>query len=273
MSFYGTAAQMGDLARVAATFRIINIDADPGANNFSDAQLQALRANGKNRVISYLNVGSCEKFRSYWSSVPSGFESCGANRAAQLEPYHGYPDETWMNPGNAAYRKLVVAYVAPRLAARGIDGFFLDNLEVVEHTSTEGRCDPACQRGGLDLVRELRERFPEMLIVMQNATGDTTRLGTTGGVPFPTLLDGVTHEEVYAPTFDDTAEQQLSLWRDMAMRSKLGHPFFIGVEDYVGSCKNKRDAASAYARSRAHGFSPYASDESAGQKVVCFWDF
>src|SRR5260370_1479387 len=44
VSFYGTAAQMGDLAMVAATFRIINIDADPSGGNFTVAQLAQPRA-------------------------------------------------------------------------------------------------------------------------------------------------------------------------------------------------------------------------------------
>src|SRR5947208_2151913 len=107
-----------------------------------------------------------------------------------------------MNVGNADYQKLMVDFVAARLAAMGVDGFFLDNLEIVEHgtATTNGPCDAACAQGGLDLVRKLRERFPELLIVMQNATSDVTRLGTTGGVAFPSLLDGISHEEVYAPS-------------------------------------------------------------------------
>jgi hypothetical protein len=28
-----------------------------------------------------------------------------------------------------------------------------------------------------------------------------------------------------------------------------------------------------YAATRAHGFSPYASDASAGQQRICFWGF
>jgi len=30
MSFYGPAGRMGDLGKVARTFRVLNIDADPG---------------------------------------------------------------------------------------------------------------------------------------------------------------------------------------------------------------------------------------------------
>lgn len=274
VSFYGAAAQMGDLARVARTFRVINIDADPGAANFADAQIAELKAGGRNRVLSYLNLGACERYRTYWSSAPAGLVSCGANRAAQRGKYAGYPDETWMDVGDPDYQRLILEHVAPRLAARGVDGFYLDNLELLEHSSmsTNGPCTATCKQGGLDLVRRLREKFPRLLLVMQNATGDVTRLGTTGGVPFPTLLDGVAHEEVYAPKYDETAEKELLAWRAMKLQTPGGRPLWIAVEDYAGSCANKSAAHAAQARAKEKGFSSYVSDESGAQKVVCWWD-
>ncbi|HVH47766.1 MAG TPA: endo alpha-1,4 polygalactosaminidase [Labilithrix sp.] len=273
VSFYGRAAEMSDLARVARTYRIINIDADPGMGNFTAAELAQLRAGGRNRVLSYMNVGSCETFRTYWSTAPASRLSCAANRAAHLGPYEGYPDETWMDLGNADYQALLLEHVAPRLAAR-VDGFYLDNLELVEHTasSQNGPCSAACRQGGLDIVRKLRQKFPNHLIVMQNATGDVTRLGITGGIPFPLLLDGIAHEEVYAPTHDAGAEAELLAWTAMGLTSRSRHRFWIAVEDYVGSCRNTSAARKTSARARARGFSPYASDESGGQRVVCFWD-
>jgi cysteinyl-tRNA synthetase len=273
LSFYGTSQQLGSLTMAASTFRILNIDADPDAGNFTSGEIAQLRASGQNRVISYLDVGSCENFRSYWTTAP-GFVTCSANTAAQLGPYAGYPDEVWMNPANTDYQNLIVGYVAPRLAAQGVDGFFLDNLEIVEHgtATTDGPCDAACSQGGLDLVAKLRAAFPSMLIVMQNATSDVTRLGTTGGVALPSLLDGISHEEVDFPTADPTARMQLDAWRGMSLQPG-GHPFFIGVEDYVGSCTNTSQAQTAYDITRDAGFSPYATDSSAGQHVVCYWPF
>src|SRR5690348_4873219 len=55
VSFYGPSRGV-DLPRVAATFRIINLDADPDAGHFTDEQIELLKAKGQNRVISYLNV-------------------------------------------------------------------------------------------------------------------------------------------------------------------------------------------------------------------------
>lgn len=273
VSFYGSAKDMGDLSRVARAYRIINIDADPGLGNFTDAQIEVLRAGGQNRVISYMNLGSCETFRSYWSTAPRGLLSCAANQGAQRGSYEGYPDEVWMDLGDPSYQSLILEHVAPRLAAR-VDGFYLDNLEMIEHpvSSTNGSCSTACKQGGLDLVRKLREKFPGHLIVMQNATSDVTRLGVTGGIAFPLLLDGVAHEEVYAPSHDGNAEAELLAWAAMGLSTRDRRRFWVGVEDYVGSCLNAGAARASAERARSHGFSPYASDASGGQKVVCFWE-
>ncbi|MCP1116537.1 endo alpha-1,4 polygalactosaminidase [Robbsia andropogonis] len=274
LSYYGQASTMGSLATVAATFHIMDLDLDPDLANFSTTDVATLKNGGTNLVLSYLNVGSCESFRSYWSTNPSGFIGCGNNTAAQIGPYSGYANETWMNPSNTDYQNLIVNYVAPRLVAQGADGFFLDNMEIVEHgTATQnGPCDATCAQGGLDLVRKLREKYPSLVIVMQNATSTTTRLGTTGGVSFASLLDGVSHESVYAPSYDASAESQLLAWQAMQLTPR-GHPFWIATLDYVGSCSQTASAQTDYARSRAKGFVPYASDKSSGLNVVCYWGF
>jgi len=164
--------------------------------------------------------------------------------------------------------------VVPRLLEMGVDGIFLDNMEILEHgtATANGPCDAACSQGGLDLVRKIREKYPRLFIVMQNATSDVTRLGITGGVPFPSLLDGTSHEEVYAPAFDATAEQQLLAWKSLPPTLR-GRPFWIATEDYVGTCANVALAQTVFARSRAHGFLPYATDASAGQQTICWWNF
>jgi len=273
MTYYGDAPTLGSLSKVANTFRIMDIDLDPDTGNFAPSDVVTLKNNGQNKVLSYLNLGSCEHWRGYWNTVPSGFVSCGANKAAQLGSYQGYSDETWMNVGNADYQNLIVNYVAPRLVAQGADGFYLDNLEIVEHgTSTRnGPCDAACAQGGLDLVRKLREKYPTLVFVMQNATGRTTREGVTGGVAFASLLDGIAHEEVYAPKYDASMEAELAAWKAMALRPN-GHAFWIATLDYVGGCEAAAKARRVFARSRAMGFVPYASDASARQGVVCYWE-
>lgn len=274
VSFYGPARAVLPLARVAQRFRIINIDADPGIAAFSPAQVRQLKAGGQNRVISYMNVGACERYRAYWAAAPRGLVPCKDNLRAHRGRYAGYPDEMWMDPSNPEYQALIVDHVALRLASTGVDGFYLDNLEILEHgeDTDNGPCGPRCRQGGLELVARLRAAFPDHLIVMQNATSDVTRLGRTEAGPFPALLDGIAHEQVFAPTLDEEALGQLEEWKKMKL-TVAGRPFFIGVEDYVGSCRNRARAERAYAESRKRGFSPYASDASAGQQRICYWPF
>lgn len=275
VSFYGTARQV-DLDRLATTYRIFDIDADPDMGNFTPAQIKKLQNNGQNKVLSYFNLGSCETFRSFWSNVPTGFVSCSDNKDAQSGIYSGYKNEVWMNLGNAKYQDLIINYVAPRLVAQGIDGFYFDNFEIVEHgtNTANGPCDDKCSQGGLDLIAKLRDKYPNQLFVMQNSTSDKTRLGTATGefgkVSYPSLLDGIAHEEVYKPTIDRTAESEMVKWSSMSLMPG-GRPFWIATLDYVGKCSNTTDAQVAFQSSRSRGFSPSVSDASASQQTVCYW--
>jgi cysteinyl-tRNA synthetase len=47
-------------------------------------------------------------------------------------------------------------------------------------SATGMRRDAVCAQGGFDLVRKLREKYPALVLVMQNATGNTTRERVTG---------------------------------------------------------------------------------------------
>lgn len=268
------ASDIGDLARVASTFRVLVVDADPDLGRFDDAQIATLHADGKNRVLSVLDVGACSSARTYWTTVPAGFVSCSANTAAQLGAYHGAANAQWMNPADADWQKLVIELVAARLAQRKIDGFWLVDFDLVEHTATsaDGPCDAACRQGGLDLVRVLRDRFPDLDFVMKDATSDVTRLATTGGVTFPSLLDGVVHDAVYQPGYDAQAEKDLMQWVSLGLHPG-GNAFFVGDLEYVGDCSNSVAAQSAYQAARTKGFSPYATDRADGQKQICFWGF
>jgi cysteinyl-tRNA synthetase len=272
VSFYGGAMGV-DLVKTASTFHVINIDADPDTGNFTPAEIATLRAQGKNVVLSYMNVGACEDYRSYWSTKPQGFESCQSS-GALTTAYGGYPNEKWANLSNAAYRALIVDYVAPRLFARGVDGIFMDNLEVVEHgaNAAEGPCDAACAQGGLDLVWALRQRFPDKLIVMQNATGTVTRSGVTHGVGYPTLLDGISHEEVYSNGGDAQSRAEMLAWKALGLKPG-GRAFWLAVEEYVGACNPSKKAAAQTleAQARGDGLEPYVTDASGQQITPCFW--
>jgi cysteinyl-tRNA synthetase len=107
---------------------------------------------------------------------------------------------------------------------------------------------------------------------MQNATSNATRDAHVGGVAFPSLLDGVSREETYAPKYDRDAETEMLAWQRLSLAPN-GRRFSITTEDYVGSCSQDARARRVYAKSRERGFSPYATISSANQDRVCFWPF
>lgn len=270
-TYYGAASSL-DLDHVAQTYRLLVIDADPGQQNFTPKEIAQLRHGGRNRVLSYLNIGACERFRTYWQSTGTAIPGCGANLPAQRGIYHGYPDEMWMDPSNVNYQRLILDYLAPRLIEQGIDGFYLDNMEIVEHGSrdTNGPCSAACRKGGLELIYKLRQRYPDKTIIMQNAASAVTRNATVHGTPFPALLDGIAHESVFAPQHDADADGQLALWRAWRQEHP-GRNLWLGTLDYVGNCNNTDHAARVAARSRARGYTSAVSDASAGQQHICTW--
>jgi cysteinyl-tRNA synthetase len=268
--YYGTASNV-DVARVASTFDVIVIDADPGSGSpqFTPAQIATLRSHGA-KVLSYLNFGACETWRTYWSSVPTGFKSCSANSAAQLGKMSGYP-EYWMNVGNSDYQHLLVGYVAPRMMATGVDGLMLDNFEIVGHgaNASDGPCDATCAQGGLDLVGQLRAAYPNAPIVLNHAPVSAIA-GTSAGVSFPMLVDGDFGEQVFSPTVDGGQVQQLQSWKSVEATLPR-QAFFVGSLDYVGDCTKTSAAQSDWTASLAAGIRPAVA--TAALNEVCWWSF
>ena len=268
--YYGAGGQ-ADLARMAQTYKLIVVDADPanGSPAVTPAQIATLRSNGA-KVLSYLNFGACETWRTYWSSAPAGFASCSANTGAQLGKMAGY-QEYWMNPANSDYQHLIADYVAPQLMATGVDGLMLDNFELVGHGSnaSDGPCDAACAQGGLDLVARLRNAYPGAPIVLNHAPVAALS-GTSGGIAFPMLVDGDFNEQVFAPAQDSAQLQELQTWR----RTEASLPrsaFFTGTLDYMSDCSQTSAAQSDWNASIAAGLNPSVATSALDQ--VCWWPF
>lgn len=283
MTFYGQAKDLGNLQDLADRYRVFNVDADPTLGNFTKDQIETLKKGGENRVMSYLNLGAAENFRSYWKEAPDGLVPAGQNQEAQLGKYDGYSDEEkWMDPANADWRALVLDHMVPKLVAQGVDGFYLDNLEVLSH-GPEAKHRPLTPEGvqaGLDLVAEIRDRYPNLLIVLQNGAGPTTREGrTSDGRPFAELLDGVAHESLFTQPSeeadarnakyriekDEDAIAHMKAWQAMNLRPG-GRPFHLSAQEYLGPRPSAAALARVRSQARAAGFALHVGDKSAGMQ-------
>ena len=273
VAFHGRADQIGDLAKVASTFRLIAVDADPDGRGMSRADLATLRAGGRNIVLGFLNIGFCDRGQSIWLSAPDGLLPCFADPVAHIGKRDGRPNQMWMDPANEEYQRLIVEYVAPRLRDAGVDGFMLDGLDLLDHgPDDDAPCDGDCVGGGLMLLARLRRRFPDMIFLMQGGISRTIREARIGTVPVTSLLDGISAEETYAPSYDAEKEADLLAWKALGL-SVNGHPFMIGTQDYVDGCDNTTTARAAYQASRSHQFSPAIGPSPVSRPRVCYWNF
>lgn len=92
------------------------------AADYTAAEIKRLKAGRKTKVLSYINVGAVETDRSYFSA---------AKQAGLLHSsYDNWPGEYWVRADKAAWRTIILD-VADKLAAKGIDGFWVDNLDVL----------------------------------------------------------------------------------------------------------------------------------------------
>lgn len=91
------------------------------AAGFSEADVAALHQKS-DKVYSYLNVGALESFRDYYEDY----------RDLTLKPYENWSDEYWVNVSDKRWQRLS-AELAEGYKKKGIDGLFLDNMDVYWH--------------------------------------------------------------------------------------------------------------------------------------------
>lgn len=71
------------------------------------------------KIYTYLNVGSLEAFRDYYSRYSN---LC-------LDEYENWEDEKWVDVSKKEWQEHVIS-LANEYSAKGIDGFFIDNCDV-----------------------------------------------------------------------------------------------------------------------------------------------
>lgn len=92
------------------------------AETYTADDIARIKAIGVKQVFSYLNVGSLEEFRSFYSDYEN----------ITLGDYEGRTDEKWVDVSNTAWQNFLKQRISA-LTAKGVDGFYLDNIDVYEH--------------------------------------------------------------------------------------------------------------------------------------------
>jgi uncharacterized protein (TIGR01370 family) len=110
----GGATQVAD--RLGA-FDLVVVDGELATAD----EVAALRARGAT-VLAYLSVGTIEKWRSWFPRL----------RRFRLGAWADWTDEWFADVSRAKLRRELVGRIAPQILAKGFDGLFLDNVDMIE---------------------------------------------------------------------------------------------------------------------------------------------
>jgi cysteinyl-tRNA synthetase len=236
--YYG-GGQIEELAK----FDLVDLDADPGLPGaYSIDDIRSLRERGV-IVVSYLNLGTIEDFRIYEPQL----------RRYRLGENAHWPGEHWLDVSQPPVQGFLVEKVAAGLVAQGVDGFFLDNLDVLLEYRSE-----AMRQGMVALVVRLRETYPDHLLIGQNALYLMDE-ELPDGRSFWQLLDALSVEETYSRYVDGEYEPvRRRTVRDSEdeLTDLLERGLPILTLDYT---VDEDEIAEIAERSRDHGFVPYIS--------------
>lgn len=111
-------------------FDVVIIDAFFGDDLLTSTDVTSLKTKlngGKRLVISYMNIGSAEKYRYYWK------KGWGLHHPLWLKKkYDGYKDEIWVKFWKDEWQEIIYGNddsYTKKLLNAGFDGAYLDNIE------------------------------------------------------------------------------------------------------------------------------------------------
>ncbi len=142
----------GDVGARYAGYGLLVIDGQEA----TPAQIAALHSNGS-IVLGYISVGTIEPFRPWYKRL----------RRYRLPDRFEEFDEDYARVNAKGFRRQIARRIAPSMLAKGFDGLFLDNTDMIEtHRS---------QKGGMrKLVAALSGRIdsvPGRYLFAQNGAG------------------------------------------------------------------------------------------------------
>lgn len=150
------------------------------AQYYTSEQLQEIKENRNvKKIYSYLNVGSLEDFRPYYDSF----------KDIALAPYENWEGEYWVDVTDKDWQNLIAGTIAPTLVRGGVDGIFVDNLDVYYLYPTD-----EIYNAITEILTSLKSwRRP---VIINGGNDYVTRYLDENG-KIADLFDGVCQESVY----------------------------------------------------------------------------
>lgn len=162
-------------------FEIAVID----AQNISAIDIAEMKARD-HEVYSYLNIGSLETFRSYYTEY----------QHLTLKLYDNWEEEYWVDAGNEEWQKFVAGTLAQELLEKGIDGFWIDNTDVYGQFADEEIYD------GVATILKTLMSYEKPVVINGGDQFVLTYLEQNGQVD--DILTGINQETVFSSiNFDE----------------------------------------------------------------------
>ena len=162
-------------------YEIVVID----AQYFTKEEIEEFKSRG-HFVISYINIGSIETFRPYYSEY----------EYLTLSDYENWEDEKWVDVTSDIWQDFILKDLAPSLLEKGVDGFFVDNCDVYEQYPNRATLS------GLETIMKGLVAT-EKEVIMNGGQSFLDDYLATGGSAFD-IVNAINQEEVFSVIDWDT---------------------------------------------------------------------
>ena len=148
------------------------------AQYFTKSDIELLHQNGT-RVYTYLNIGSIENFREYYTT----YEKLTIGR------YEHWDEEKWVDVADPDWQKFI-EQLSQELFEKGVDGFFIDNCDVYYYAPRESIFE------GLTAILQNIMTFDKAVIINGGDTYVTEYRERYGAIDH--IMTGVNQESVWS---------------------------------------------------------------------------
>lgn len=148
------------------------------AQYFNKSDIELLHQNGT-RVYTYLNIGSIENFREYYTT----YEKLTIGR------YEHWDEEKWVDVAAPDWQKFM-EQLSQELFEKGVDGFFIDNCDVYYYAPRESIFE------GLTAILQNIMTFDKAVIINGGDTYVTEYRERYGAIDH--IMTGVNQESVWS---------------------------------------------------------------------------
>lgn len=148
------------------------------AQYFTKGDIELLHQNGT-KVYTYLNIGSIENFREYYTT----YEKLTIGR------YEHWDEEKWVDVADPDWQKFM-EQLSHELFEKGVDGFFIDNCDVYYYAPRESIFE------GLTAILQNIMTFDKAVIINGGDTYVTEYRERYGAIDH--IMTGVNQESVWS---------------------------------------------------------------------------